>query len=65
MQGGMQVFVLDTATMQRISEITDNLADAKAAQNAFYARVLKSQRDFKARYRTREKWSDPEVYSGH
>jgi TRAP-type mannitol/chloroaromatic compound transport system substrate-binding protein len=63
-QGGMQVFVLDAATMHRISEITDALADAKAAQNPFYAKVLQSQRDFKNSYRTWEKWSDPEVYSG-
>jgi len=61
-QGGMQVSVLDTATMQRISEITDKLAGSRAAQNAFYAKVLKSQRDFKVNYRTWEKWSDFKVY---
>jgi TRAP-type mannitol/chloroaromatic compound transport system substrate-binding protein len=64
-EGGMQVFVLDTATMQRISQITDDLADAQAAKNAFYAEVLQSQREFKANYRTWEIWSDFEVYSSN
>jgi TRAP-type mannitol/chloroaromatic compound transport system substrate-binding protein len=63
MDGGMQVFVLDKATMQKISKITDDLADARAANNTFYAAVLQSQRDFKSSYRTWEIWSDFEVYS--
>ena len=65
MEGGIQVFVLDTATMQIISKITDDLADAQAFKNAFYAEVLQSQRDFKANYRTWEIWSYFEVYSSN
>jgi len=62
-EGGMQVFVLDRETINTISKITDSLANAQAAEDAFYARVLQSQRDFKYNYRTWEPWSHFEVYS--
>jgi TRAP-type mannitol/chloroaromatic compound transport system substrate-binding protein len=59
---GVEINVLDTQAMEEITAITGRLADAKAAESAFYARVLKSQRDFKADYRTWEKWGNYTLY---
>jgi len=61
-KSGMQVFILDEQTMQRITEITDSICDNLAANDAFFAEVLKSQRDFRANYRTWEKWGDYQIY---
>jgi TRAP-type mannitol/chloroaromatic compound transport system substrate-binding protein len=61
-QKGIQVTTLDNEALSRISAITDKLSDEKAAKDQFYARVLKSQRDFKADYRTWEKWEDYKLY---
>jgi TRAP-type mannitol/chloroaromatic compound transport system substrate-binding protein len=61
-KSGMQIFVLDEQSMKRITEITDRLCDNLAANDAFFARVLKSQRDFRTNYRTWEKWGDYQIY---
>ena len=61
-KSGIQILVLDTASMEKISEITDRLCDNIAEKNAFAARVLKSQRDFRSDYRTWEKWGDYRIY---
>lgn len=60
--GGAQIFVLDEQSMERITEITDGICDNLAANDAFFAKVLKSQRDFRADYRTWEKWGDYHIY---
>jgi TRAP-type mannitol/chloroaromatic compound transport system substrate-binding protein len=62
-QRGIVVTTLDTAAVSRIGEIAARLADEKAAKDQFFARVLKSQRDFKAEYRTWEKWGDYRLYT--
>jgi len=59
---GIQISVLDDASMQKITEITDRLCDNLAEKDAFFARVLKSQRDFRSAYRTWEKWGDYKLY---
>jgi TRAP-type mannitol/chloroaromatic compound transport system substrate-binding protein len=64
-QGGIQILELDTAAMKEISKITERLADSHAGQNSFYAKVLQSQREFRASYRVWEKWNDPRVYAGN
>jgi len=61
-QYGTQITTLDSQAVQKISDITKNLADAQAAQNPFYAEVLQSQRDFIASYRQWEAWSDYSLY---
>ena len=61
-EGRIQILELDTEAMKRITQITEQLADSHAAQNSFYAKVLQSQRDFKASYRIWEKWGDYKVY---
>ncbi|MBN2187700.1 MAG: TRAP transporter substrate-binding protein DctP [Dehalococcoidia bacterium] len=61
-QYGTELMILDTESMLRITEITDRLADEQAAKDPFYARVLKSQRDFREGYRTWEKWGDYKLY---
>lgn len=61
-QQGLQITTLDSAAVSRIGEIAVKLADQQAAKDPFYARVLKSQRDFKADYRTWEKWGDYKLY---
>ena len=61
-QYGTQVTVLDTEAMERITEITNALADEQAAKDPFYAEVLKSQRDFRESYRTWERWGDYKLY---
>ena len=58
----MQIFVLDTQSMEKITEITDRLCDGIAAKDAFAAKVLKSQRDFRTYYHTWEKWGDYRIY---
>lgn len=57
---GIQINVLDEEAMNTITEITNRLADEKAAEDPFYKEVLQSQRDFTAQYRTWEQW---EIYS--
>jgi TRAP-type mannitol/chloroaromatic compound transport system substrate-binding protein len=61
-QKGLQITTLDNAAVSRISEIAIRIADEKAARDPFFARVLKSQRDFKADYRTWEKWGDYRLF---
>jgi TRAP-type mannitol/chloroaromatic compound transport system substrate-binding protein len=61
-QYGTKINVLDTKSMERIAEITKRLADEKAAKDPFYAKVLKSQRDFRSNYRTWELWGDYKLY---
>jgi len=61
-KSNMQIFVLDDQSMQKITEVTDKLCDNLAAKDAFFAKVLKSQRDFRASYRTWEKWGDYKIY---
>jgi TRAP-type mannitol/chloroaromatic compound transport system substrate-binding protein len=61
-QGGLQVTTLDNTAIARIAEISYRLADEKASKDQFFAKVLKSQRDFKANYRTWEKWGDYKLY---
>jgi TRAP-type mannitol/chloroaromatic compound transport system substrate-binding protein len=60
---GMQINVLDEAAVSAIAEITNRLADAKAADDAFYARVLESQRSFREEYRTWEQWESYSLYT--
>jgi TRAP-type mannitol/chloroaromatic compound transport system substrate-binding protein/predicted secreted protein len=62
-QAGLQVTTLDTLALSRISEIAVRLADEKASSDQFFAKVLKSQRDFTADYRTWEQWGDYTLYS--
>ncbi len=61
-QKGIQVITLGDEALNRISEITARLSDRKADSDPFYAKVLKSQRDFRADYRTWEKWEDYKLY---
>ena len=61
-QYGTQINVLDETAMNTITEITNRLADARADQDAFYAKVLTSQRDFREEYRIWEKWGDYNLY---
>jgi len=61
-KGGIQIFVLGEQSMKNITGITDRLCDNLAANDAFFARVLKSQRDFRTSYRTWEKWGDYRIY---
>jgi TRAP-type mannitol/chloroaromatic compound transport system substrate-binding protein len=61
-QAGTVINVLDNEVIEKISEITTKLADNQAAKDAFYAKVLKSQRDFKTQYRTWEQWGDYTLY---
>ena len=63
-KSGMQIFVLSQGDMKKITVIADGIVDQQAAADAFYARVLKAQRDFKAGYRTWEKWGDFRLYGG-
>jgi len=62
-QYGIEIIILDTEAMERITEITNRLADEQATQDPFYARVLKSQRDFRESYRSWEQWGDYQLYS--
>jgi TRAP-type mannitol/chloroaromatic compound transport system substrate-binding protein len=59
---GVEITSLDNDSINRIAQIAAGLADQQAAKDAFYAKVLKSQRDFKAQYRTWEKWGDYNLY---
>ncbi len=61
-KGGIQIFILDEQSMKRITEITNELCDNLAANDAFFAKVLKSQRDFRASYRTWERWGDWKLF---
>jgi len=61
-QYGTTINVLDTEAMEKIADIANRLADDRAAADPFYARVLKSQRDFRSDYRTWELWSDYKLY---
>jgi TRAP-type mannitol/chloroaromatic compound transport system substrate-binding protein len=61
-QKGIEVTTLDTQTVSRIGEIASRIADEKASKDQFFAKVLKSQREFKADYRTWEKWGDFKLY---
>jgi TRAP-type mannitol/chloroaromatic compound transport system substrate-binding protein len=61
-QKGIQITTLDNQAVSRIAEIAIRIADEKAAKDPFFAKVLKSQRDFKADYRTWEKWGDYKLY---
>jgi len=61
-QYGIKINVLDTNAIEKISDITNRLADEKAAKDPFYAKVLESQRDFRNNYRTWELWSDYKLY---
>jgi TRAP-type mannitol/chloroaromatic compound transport system substrate-binding protein len=59
---GTRINVLNAADMNTISEITNRLADGLAAQDAFYDRVLTSQRNFREEYRTWEQWENYNLY---
>lgn len=59
---GVTITVLDLEAVKNLSEITDRLADEQAAKDPFFARVLKSQRDFRTEYRTWEQWGDYNKY---
>jgi len=61
-KSGMQIFILGEQSMKKITEVTDSICDNLAANDAFFAEVLKSQRDFRANYRTWEKWGDYQIY---
>jgi len=61
-QYGTQITVLDAEAMDRITLITRELSDALAAQDPFFAKVLKSQRDFREEYRIWEKWGSIDLY---
>jgi TRAP-type mannitol/chloroaromatic compound transport system substrate-binding protein len=61
-QKGVQVTTLDSEAVSRIGEIAVSIADKKAENDPFFAKVLKSQRDFKADYRAWEKWGDYKLY---
>jgi TRAP-type mannitol/chloroaromatic compound transport system substrate-binding protein len=59
---GVTITVLDFEAIKTISTITDRLADEQAAKDPFFAKVLKSQRDFRSDYRTWELWGDYNMY---
>jgi TRAP-type mannitol/chloroaromatic compound transport system substrate-binding protein len=59
---GVTITVLDFASIKTLSEITDRLSDEQAAKDPFFAKVLKSQRDFRTEYRTWELWGDYNMY---
>ena len=61
-QYGTQINTLDAEAVQKISDITNRLADEEAAQNAFYAKVLASQRSFVEDYRKWESWGNYNLY---
>jgi len=61
-QQGTEITILDTEVIKRIAEIATKLADKQASADPFYARVLKSQRDFRAEYRIWEQWGDYKLY---
>ena len=61
-QYGTEIIVLAPGVMGKITEITNRLADEQAAKDPFYAKVLKSQRDFRENYRTWEKWGEYKLY---
>jgi TRAP-type mannitol/chloroaromatic compound transport system substrate-binding protein len=61
-KSGMQILVLDEESMKKITAVADRLCDDLAEKDAFCARVLKSQRDFRASYRNWEKWGDYRLY---
>jgi TRAP-type mannitol/chloroaromatic compound transport system substrate-binding protein len=59
---GVKTSVLDAQSLEQIAQITNRLADQKAAADPKYAKILKSQRDFRADYRTWEVWEEPALY---
>jgi len=61
-KSGMQMFILDEQNMKKITEITDSICDNLAVNDLFFAKVLKSQRDFREDYRKWEKWGDYLTY---
>jgi len=61
-QAGVQVTVLSEADMKTLTAMKNSLTAQHASKNAFFARVLKSQQDFRESYRTWEKWSDYKLY---
>jgi TRAP-type mannitol/chloroaromatic compound transport system substrate-binding protein len=61
-QYGTQINTLDAYAMRKISDITNRLADERAAKNPFYARVLASQRDFIPDYRKWEAWGNYQLF---
>jgi TRAP-type mannitol/chloroaromatic compound transport system substrate-binding protein len=61
-QSGTQINTLEPAAVQKISDITNRLADQEAAKNSFYAKVLNSQRSFVADYRRWETWGNYNLY---
>jgi TRAP-type mannitol/chloroaromatic compound transport system substrate-binding protein len=62
---GIKTSVLDAQSLAQIAVITNQLADRRAAADPFYAKVLKSQRDFRTSYRTWEVWEDTKLYPGN
>jgi len=63
-EGNIQILELNAEAMNKITQITEELANAHAVQNSFYAKVLQSQRDFKTIYRVWGRWNNSEVYTG-
>jgi TRAP-type mannitol/chloroaromatic compound transport system substrate-binding protein len=61
-QYGTQITTLDAEAIQKISDITNRLADERAAKNPFYARVLNSQREFLQDYRKWEAWGSYQLF---
>lgn len=59
---GTTITMLDFDAIRTISGITDRLADEQAEKDVFFARVLRSQRDFRKEYRTWELWGDYNMY---
>lgn len=59
---GITITVLDFEDIKMLSAITDRIADQQAAKDAFYAKILKSQREFRTQYRTWELWGDYNMY---
>jgi TRAP-type mannitol/chloroaromatic compound transport system substrate-binding protein len=62
LDAGIQINVLDEAAINTIAEITNRLADERASDDPFYARVLASQRSFREAYRTWEQWESYNLY---
>ena len=61
-QYGTQINTLDAEAVQVISDITNRLADEQASKNAFYAKVLASQRSFVQDYRKWGTWGKYDLY---
>ena len=59
---GMEIVYLSEDVQKDIEAAAEDFYNTRAAEDAFFARVLKSQRDFRAGYRTWEKWEDYRLY---